>query len=324
MSAGTWSPPVKNAPELTTNFTEYFTQRLGMWQARTVRPIKASTAALYRKLLRLELADTFGSLPLDTITPALIEDWYAKSMSQGRTTQTNNAYGVLRRVMVDAVKAGLVPVNPCAVEGAGKPTPKHEGVALTHQELAAYLDAVPEHRRTLLLLIGSTALRIGEALALRRRDVDLKTGLVEVRQSVSRFEGRVHFADPKTAAGKRRVFLPPAVLQEVRAWVASQPMRGADALLFPASDGVSALNQSVASEAHAKGRDAIGKPTMRLHDLRRTVATLAAQEGATVKELMMMLGHTTPMMAMRYQTAEDERMRSLAARWDVAHAKVKA
>ena len=75
MSAGTWSPPVKNAPELTTNCTEYFTQRLGMWQARTVRPIKASTAALYRKLLRLELADTFGSLPLDTITPALIEDW---------------------------------------------------------------------------------------------------------------------------------------------------------------------------------------------------------------------------------------------------------
>lgn len=324
ISAGNWTPPTKQDPhEVTTNFVEYFNQRLKLWQARTVRPIKASTAALYRKLLRLELEDTFGGRALDEITPALVEDWYAKSMAGGKPTQTNNAYGVLRRVMADAVKAGLVPRNPCTVEGAGKPAPKHEGVALTHQDLADYLAAVPEHRRTLLLLLGSTALRVGEALALRRSDVDLKTGLVEVRQAVSRFEGAVHFDDPKTVAGKRRVFLPPAVLEAVKEWVRSQPMRGSDALLFSASDGVSPLNQSVVREAHMKGREAIGRPSMHLHDLRRTVATLAAQEGATVKELMVMLGHTTPTMAMRYQAAEDDRLKALAARWDAAHAQVK-
>jgi integrase len=46
---------------------------------------------------------------------------------------------------------------------------------------------------------------------------------------------------------------------------------------------------------------------MRVHDLRHVGATLAAQAGATTKELMSRLGHTTPAMAMRYQIAAQER-----------------
>jgi hypothetical protein len=41
-------------------------------------------------------------------------------------------------------------------------------------------------------------------------------------------------------------------------------------------------------------------------------ATLAARQGATTKELMRRLGHTTADMAMRYQRAETDRDRALA------------
>ena len=41
-------------------------------------------------------------------------------------------------------------------------------------------------------------------------------------------------------------------------------------------------------------------------------ATLAAQAGATTKELMSRLGHTTPGMAMRYQIAAQERDAKIA------------
>ena len=48
------------------------------------------------------------------------------------------------------------------------------------------------------------------------------------------------------------------------------------------------------------------------HGLRGVSATLAARQGATTKELMRRLGHTTADMAMRYQRAETARDRALA------------
>lgn len=48
------------------------------------------------------------------------------------------------------------------------------------------------------------------------------------------------------------------------------------------------------------------------HDLRHTGATLAAGTGATTRELMARLGHTSPTVAMRYQHAAKERDRSIA------------
>ena len=60
-------------------------------------------------------------------------------------------------------------------------------------------------------------------------------------------------------------------------------------------------------------RQAAGLPEgFHLHDLRGVSATRAAISGATVKELMHRLGHSTPDMAMRYQRAEEVRDAQLA------------
>jgi integrase len=63
-----------------------------------------------------------------------------------------------------------------------------------------------------------------------------------------------------------------------------------------------------------KARRAIGKPTLRVHDLRHVGAVLAAQSGATTAELMHRLGHTTPQMALRYQHVAEGRDAELAER----------
>jgi integrase len=49
-----------------------------------------------------------------------------------------------------------------------------------------------------------------------------------------------------------------------------------------------------------------------LHDLRHTGATLAAQTGATLAELMGRLGHSTPAAALRYQHAAQGRDAEIA------------
>jgi len=321
ISLGTWVAPSPATRHLVvaSEFTAFALGRIEARQNRTVRPLKASTAQLYRRLLRLELAPAFEGMAVEAITPAMIQTWHDESLKGGTPTQTGNSYLLLNSLFRDALDMGLVTSNPCRVRGAGKPEAAREGVALTHAQVIAYLEAVPADRRLVLFVMAATGLRVGECLALRRKDVDLATGAVTVARTVSRVDGEQVFTAPKTKAGRRTVFLPEAARVALVQWVADQPVRGAEGLLFPATDGRSALSHSVIWTAHSKGRDAVGVPELRIHDLRRTAATLAAQEGATVRELMALLGHTTPAVAMIYQRAQSDRMKAIADGWDAQH-----
>jgi integrase len=60
----------------------------------------------------------------------------------------------------------------------------------------------------------------------------------------------------------------------------------------------------------------LGLEGLRFHDLRHTAATLAAAAGATTKELMERMGHTSPAVALRYQHVMADRQAALAAALD--------
>ena len=79
-----------------------------------------------------------------------------------------------------------------------------------------------------------------------------------------------------------------------------------DALLFCDAFG-KPLNDDALRRIHKKAAEVIGRSDLKDHDLRATAATLAASAGASVREIQAMLGHTTPTMALSYQTATRER-----------------
>ena len=75
-------------------------------------------------------------------------------------------------------------------------------------------------------------------------------------------------------------------------------------LLFPSDTG-SPLHHRTFGNWWNKARIAAGRPSLGFHDLRHTAATMAAQSGATLRELMDRLGHTTPKAALVYQHTAD-------------------
>jgi len=170
-------------------------------------------------------------------------------------------------------------------------------------ELRAYYDALDEDHRLPLMLAALCGLRSGEVRALRLKDVNPVTSAITVRQGIYRVAGRSIISDPKTAAGIRTVYAPASLRPDL---ANATKGRSSPELLFVARDGHSPLHDSFLRKAHLKARAAINRPTLRIHDLRKTAATLAAQQGATVRELMEMLGHTTPTVAMIYQAAGAE------------------
>ncbi|MCL4368328.1 MAG: AAA family ATPase [Actinobacteria bacterium] len=76
------------------------------------------------------------------------------------------------------------------------------------------------------------------------------------------------------------------------------------------------LNRDGSIKAKGRGfyeaRRVAGRDDLNFHALRHTGATLAAQTGATLAELMGRLGHSTPGAAMRYQHAAKERDQEIA------------
>lgn len=54
-----------------------------------------------------------------------------------------------------------------------------------------------------------------------------------------------------------------------------------------------------------------------MHDVRHAGLTMAAQGGATTRELMARAGHSTPRAALIYQHAAEERNLTIAAKLDL-------
>ena len=61
-----------------------------------------------------------------------------------------------------------------------------------------------------------------------------------------------------------------------------------------------------------RSRSAVGRPDLRLHDLRHTGLTLAAATVTTTAEIMRRAGHSSAPAALRYQHATNDRDRVLA------------
>ncbi len=229
------------------------------------------------------------------------------------------SYRLLRAILNVAVADEAIASNPCRLRGAGTPKASRPSRALTAAEalqLAAQLgrDRRTERYRALLLVLAFGGLRFGEATALRRSDV-LSGGRLRIERSVRRVEGRWVVGEPKTDAGHRTVTLPDAVAAALEKHLEKHVADPPDALLFFTRSG-GYLARSNWNATFRRAADAIGLPAVRPHELRHTGATLAAATGATTKELMRRLGHSSPAAALLYQHAAEDRDAEIARALD--------
>lgn len=310
MAADTWTSPAVRA-EAARDPRALFGAYSERWlQARDLKP---RTQAHYRSLLDKQILPTFAGLRLKAITPEVIGDWYDK-LDRSRPTLRAHAYALLRTILGAAVHDRRIETNPCHIRGAGSTKRARRIEPATLPQLETLVSAMPQRYRLMPLLAGWCALRFGELIELRRRDVDLANGVIHIRRAAVRAGGQVLIGDPKSDAGSRDVAIPPHLLPLVKEHL-SQPITGGrDGLLFPAADGKSTLAPSTFYRVFYPAREAAGRPDLRFHDLRHTGAVLAAHTGATLAELMARLGHSTPAAAMRYQHAAEGRDAEIARR----------
>lgn len=139
-------------------------------------------------------------------------------------------------------------------------------------------------------------------------------GWIRIRSEVIRPTPHTPVAStPKSFAGIRDVAIPPHLVPLLRQHLNRYAVPGDDGLIFPNTESNHMRHGSM-YKVFKRARKAIGRPDLRFHDLRHTEATMAAQAGATMRELIDRLGHSTPQAALIYQHAAADRQAALAAR----------
>lgn len=287
------------------------------------RRLTHASAALARRLGR-HIAPSLGNVELRHLDTPLVREWRAKLLASGVSeSMTAKAYRLLRAVLMTAVREDeILPRNPCQIKGADQEKPAERPV-LTLGQVVMLADEMPDRYRALVLITTFACLRWGEVAALERQDIDTDTGTVRVRQSYTevRGEGMV-LGPPKSRAGRRMVSVPPVILSAIREHLSDHVGEDPSSLVFTTPAGRPIwrgnLNKLL---AWSTAVEKLNKPGLHFHDLRHTGNTLAAQTGASTKDLMARMGHDSPQAAMIYQHATSEADRAIA---DALNKKVKA
>jgi integrase len=153
--------------------------------------------------------------------------------------------------------------------------------------------------------------RAGDMAALARYCVDTDAGIISVRASVVELaRGPLVTGPPKSAAGKRDVTIPALLLPDVTAHLEDFTAADPRALVLTGPKGAQ-LRRSNFTWAWSRAT-AAGLPGFHFHDLRHTGNALAGEEGASLRELMERMGHSSSRAALIYQHRTMHRDRMIA------------
>lgn len=279
--------------------------------------MRPSTRARSAGLLRNHIYPHLGDKSLKEIKPALIRRWHKQLQDDGVGAATiARAYSLLKAIFNTACKDESIRRNPCQIDGAGVYKWKERPV-LTISEVYSIIDRMPDRYKALVLLGTFTGLRWGELIGLRRRNIDLVLCTVTVESITVEVDNSRLLVDqkPKSEAGLRTVAFPAQISPALADHLANFVANTKDAYIFTSPTGA-ILRRANFRRVWLKALQDAGVAEIRFHDLRHTGATIAAQTGATLKELMNRIGHSTARAAINYQHASNDRDHEIAAALD--------
>jgi integrase len=307
---GQWRPyepePVEAPTEVPT-FHQFASEWLG---ARTPE-LRPRTIDDYCWALSYHLLPFFQRHRLSEVTVREVDAYKSAKVGEGKLgpAQINKTLKLLAQIMDAAIEYELVAgANPARGRRRRVKAPKPQRTWVEPEQLPALLAASDRWFRPVLAVLAGAGLRIGEAIALDWRDVNLATATLRVGQA-------------KTDAGSfREVDMPAGLVEALAEWRAMSPCTGSgDPLLIARTR----RRQSETNICH-RLKTTIKRANERLaeldiepvservspHSLRRTYASLRAALRDDPVYIAEQLGHTDPAFTFRvYQKAVKRRER---------------
>lgn len=208
---------------------------------------------------------------------------------------------LLKKILDVGLRRSLFIENP--VSHLRKlPVEKQKMKFWTVREFREFINSIKEDEscyKILFTLLFFTGMRMGEALALDWRDIDLERKEINVHKTAYTVGGVTTFNSPKTSAGKRRISINDGLCIELRAWKAKQhdlmkEFTDNTNELQVVQDSPIQLNKDSVEKAWQRLLDRVPNVIrIRIHDLRHSHASLLIDQGADYLVVKERLGHAS-------------------------------
>jgi integrase len=279
------------------------------------RGLKLTTTDSYRQTINRHLLPHFATRKLTDLEqqPELIDRYVTQKMQEGLAPKTVvNQLLVLQTMLKTAVRWRLITRNP-VVDCERPRVEQPELNVLTETEIArlwtAYTELATEAdaseqawwrlARTITFVALGTAMRRGELLALRWRDVQLLESHLTVREAL--VKGR--FTTPKSRSSRRLIELGSRTLGLLAEHWRQTSYQSDDELVFGHPQKGTPLDPARLARQHlrpALQRASITKPFRPFHDLRHTALTHEAAAGNPMAYIQLKAGHSQGAITERY------------------------
>lgn len=270
--------------------------------------LERSTRDAYAQHANLHIIPLIGAKKLSQVTTPAVHafaDELAKDRSPAMVKRIVKSLG---SIFTEARRRGLAMTNPVSdakVKVNDKRKSKRPAIP-TKAELKAILTAAQGKHRALIVTAIFSGLRASELRGLRWNCVDLKRGIISVRERVDAW-GEI--GAPKSDAGERDVPMAPmaiSALKQQRLAIANGP----DGLVFPSEEGTPLNHQNIIKRVwkplqvaaglyttNDKARDATGElikvPKYTFHALRHAAASLFIEQRLSPKRVQTLMGHSS-------------------------------
>ena len=246
-----------------------------------------------QETLKIIQKHPIAEMPAKSINEVAVKN-FLNSIADYSDSVIRKCYAMISRCMKEAVRLGIVTINPVDYVRRPKSTKKTKKIrALTVDEQRKLVQALENHPdftyKNQILLSLYTGARMGEVLALAPGDINLIFKTIQIRRTMTRGkDDRVVIGDrTKTYAGER--LLP---LNDKALAVAKDALQNCSGdTVFPIRETANvndAFNRFL--KRHSILDDNVAGDVT-CHSLRHTYATRCIESGVPAKVLQHLLGH---------------------------------
>ena len=269
-----------------------------MWLETYQHTVEESTLNKTMNVFNVHIIPEWGNTLVSDTKPLDLQ-LYVNTM-QGKILHYRKITGYFRRLLNIAVRMDMIPVDPFTKVEMPKERrqinkPKQFMDVDEFRAFVEVLDSQYKHINqqayTLLRLATFTGMRTEELLALQWQHVEFNNGYISIVQALGRgLNGSTYIKQPKSQTSRRALKIDNKMLSVLAEWYDATDYKNDTDFVFT-NEGKTLQPLRPNKWLHDvsdKYNVAVG---LSMHKLRHTWATLALDQGASVKQVQTYLGH---------------------------------
>lgn len=262
------------------------------------------TQLFYADIYRLHIIPYLGSIKISMLQPSHLQSYYTHLLNEKQLSKATvkKHHRALHLAFKHAVKWGMLYRN--VTEAVDPPRPDRQvRKVLNKTQLNQFLEKTKGTSVYIpYILLITTGMRRGEVCGLQDSNVNLDTGMIYIRTTLQRYNGKLNLTVTKNHRSERPIALLPEVIPILKQYMTlkqrlkrelGEKWCNNDFFCVWLDDGRE-IKPEYLSRTFKKIMKELGFDSqLSLHDLRHSHATILMEEGKHPKIVQERLGHTT-------------------------------